>query len=101
MTILYQFHDQKALFEVPKICNINFWIQNDPSPFWHFSENSSDLVAGPFPYVASLAFGRLFLCLRCDLLELPLHDTIPQKTGFHFKSPNLACTYSTLVFSEI
>ena len=22
ITILYQFHDQKALFEVPKICNI-------------------------------------------------------------------------------
>ena len=35
-----QFHDQKALFKVPKICNINFW---------HFSKISSDLVAGPFP----------------------------------------------------
>ena len=28
----YQFHAQKALFKVPKICNINFWIENDPSP---------------------------------------------------------------------
>ena len=27
-TLLYQF--QKALFKVPKICNINFWIENDP-----------------------------------------------------------------------
>ena len=26
----YQFHDQKALFKVPKICNINFGIENDP-----------------------------------------------------------------------
>ena len=47
-THLYQFYAQKALFKVPKICNINFWIENDP-PFWHFSKKSSDLVAGPFP----------------------------------------------------
>ena len=32
ITILYQFHDKKALFTVPKICNMNFWIENDPSP---------------------------------------------------------------------
>ena len=32
MTLLYQFHAQKALFKVPKICNINFWIENDPPP---------------------------------------------------------------------
>ena len=31
-TILYQFHDQKALFKVPEICNINFLIENDPPP---------------------------------------------------------------------
>ena len=30
ITLLYQFHAQKALFKVPKICNINFWIENDP-----------------------------------------------------------------------
>ena len=24
-----------------KICNINFWIENDPPPLWNFSENSS------------------------------------------------------------
>ena len=29
ITLLYQFHAQKALLEVPKICNINFWIEND------------------------------------------------------------------------
>ena len=34
-TILYQVHDQKALFKVPKICNINFWIGNAP-PFGTF-----------------------------------------------------------------
>ena len=26
-----------------KICNINFWIENDPPPLWNFSENSSVL----------------------------------------------------------
>ena len=39
---------QKALFKVPKIRNIIFWIENGPPP-WNFSENSSDLVAPPFP----------------------------------------------------
>ena len=29
ITLLYQFHAQKALFKVPKICNITFWIEND------------------------------------------------------------------------
>ena len=48
ISILHQFHDQKALFKVPKICNINFWIENDPPP-QHFSKKSSDLEAGPFP----------------------------------------------------
>ena len=33
----YQFHAQKALFKVPKICNINFWIENPP-PFGTFSK---------------------------------------------------------------
>ena len=46
---MYQFHDQKALFKVPKICNIIFWIENDTFPKTALSENSSDLVAGPFP----------------------------------------------------
>ena len=32
ITILYQFHAQKALLKVPKICNVNFWIENDPPP---------------------------------------------------------------------
>ena len=30
ITILYQFHDQKVLFKVPKICNMNFWIASEP-----------------------------------------------------------------------
>ena len=29
---LYQFHAQKALFKIPKICNINFLIENDSHP---------------------------------------------------------------------
>ena len=33
---------------------MNFWIENDPlPPLWNFSENSSDLVAPPFPYAAT------------------------------------------------
>ena len=32
-----------------KICNINFWIGNDPPPFWNFSENSSVLETPSFP----------------------------------------------------
>ena len=48
------FHRKKvpsemSLCKVPKICNIDLWIENDPSPFY-FSENSSNLVARPFPY---------------------------------------------------
>ena len=31
-------HAQKVLFKVPKICSINFWIENDPSPLWNFSK---------------------------------------------------------------
>ena len=27
ITLLYQFHAQKALFKVPKTYNINFWIE--------------------------------------------------------------------------
>ena len=42
----YQFHAQK----VPKICNIDIWIENDTPPLWHFSKDSFDLVAGSFPY---------------------------------------------------
>ena len=36
ITILYQFHDKKALFKIPKICNIDFWIENDLPPFGTF-----------------------------------------------------------------
>ena len=31
ITLLYKCHAQKALFKIPKICNINFWVENDPS----------------------------------------------------------------------
>ena len=36
ITIMCQFHAQKALFKVPKICIIDFWIENDPPPFGTF-----------------------------------------------------------------
>ena len=32
ITLLYQFHAQKALFKVPNICDMNFGIENDPTP---------------------------------------------------------------------
>ena len=32
IALLNQFHAQKALSKPPKICKINFWIENDPSP---------------------------------------------------------------------
>ena len=35
---LCQFHAQKALFKVPKICIIDFWIENAPPPFGTFSK---------------------------------------------------------------
>ena len=46
--LLFQCRAQK-LFKVPKICNINLWIENDPPTFCTFPKKSSDLVAGPFP----------------------------------------------------
>ena len=36
--LFYQFHAQKALFKVPKICNINFWIENNPLPLALFKK---------------------------------------------------------------
>ena len=54
ITLLNPFHAQKALFKVPKICNINFWIENNPpTPFWNVSENSSYLVqpSSPCEYI--------------------------------------------------
>ena len=40
----------KVPFIMAKICNIIFWIGNDPPPFWNFSENSSVLIGQPVPY---------------------------------------------------
>ena len=48
ITLFYQFNAAKALFKVPIICNISFWIERDLPPK-HFSENSSDLAQPPFP----------------------------------------------------
>ena len=39
-----------------KICNINFWIENDPPPLWNFSENSSVLEGVGFPHLNTNLF---------------------------------------------
>ena len=38
ITILYQFHDQKALFKNPQNLQYKFWIENDPLPFELFQK---------------------------------------------------------------
>ena len=67
ITIWYQFYDRKALFEIPKFCNINFWIENAPTLLWHFPENSSDLVAGPFPHTCFNCSTQSVCCTRLGL----------------------------------
>ena len=53
ITLLYRFHAQKYLFEVPKICNIDFFLLKmtptpSPPPLELF-QNSSHLVHQSFP----------------------------------------------------
>ena len=67
LLLLYQIHAQKALFKVPKICNIIFWIENDPPP-WHPSKNSSDLVAGSFP-----KYAQILSHFNCFTFEKPAY----------------------------
>ena len=52
---MYQFHDQKALFKVPKIYILNFWIENEPPPL-------------------SFALFRKFI--KFGSLTLPLNDVV-------------------------
>ena len=35
ITLLFQIRAQKALFKVPKICNMNFWTDNGTFPKIH------------------------------------------------------------------
>ena len=49
LRICSEIHDQSTPFIMAKICNINFWIGNDPPPLRNFSENSSVLERGCFP----------------------------------------------------
>ena len=56
ITILYQFHDQKALFKVPKICNINFWIENDPTPPLALFQKFIRFGSGILPFVLHQSF---------------------------------------------
>ena len=53
ITLLNQFYAQKGLFKVPKICDINFWIENDPPPLALFKK-FIDLVAGSSPFLLFL-----------------------------------------------
>ena len=54
MPIMYGRKGLKFMTEVSsimaKICNINFWIENDPPLLWNFSENSSVLEGVGVPY---------------------------------------------------
>ena len=45
----FQEYMTEELFIMAKICNINFWIGNDPPPFWNFSEKTSVLVGPSVP----------------------------------------------------
>ena len=57
-TLLNQCHALKALFKVPKICNLDFWIEITPPPPWNVSKNLSDLVVPSFPNVRILSLDR-------------------------------------------
>ena len=59
ITILYQLFYQKSLFKFPKICNINFWTENDPPPLWKFPKNSSVLETPPVPNALSYSAKRV------------------------------------------
>ena len=70
MTLLYQFHAQKALFKVPKICNINFWIENAD---WHFSPNNglSGLVLPRIKCEQIRCLGSFLICGYQKFFSLP------------------------------
>ena len=79
ITLLNQFHAQKALFKVPKICNINFWIENDPlPPIVTFPKVQPILVSWPVPKPIKLEFRAsvelpccvCISCLVCNFLHL-------------------------------
>ena len=74
ITLLYKFHTQKALFKIPKICNIYFW---PPPPLWNLSENSSDLVQPPFPQNVPLLW-KSYACISyyLALIHTYLHICI-------------------------
>ena len=64
ITLLYQFHAQKALFKIPKICNINFLIENDlPPPFGTFPKVPSDLAQPSFPNNTNRVLPKFFICI--------------------------------------
>ena len=55
---------RKKLYNWSKICNIIFWIENDPSPLWNFSKYSFDLVQPTVPqhhFHFIIFFGTLYL----------------------------------------
>ena len=76
--LFYQFHAQKALFKVSKICNINFWIENDPplprphlEPFQKFMRfGSVTLPLGPLRWCNVV--WREWGCWRCMGWEAPI-----------------------------
>ena len=92
ITILYQFHDQKALFKVPKISNINFWIENDPPPSALF-QKYIDLVARPFlkgnfePSGFLVTYATCFLghCIEKGIKDEVYQLSRPVSLGFYLR----------------
>ena len=92
ITFLYQFHDQKALFKVPKISNINFWIENDPPPSALF-QKYIDLVARPFlkgnfePSGFLVTYATCFLghCIEKGIKDDAYRLSRPVSLGFYLR----------------
>ena len=94
ITILYQFHDQKAQVKAPKICNINFWIENDSPPLWHFSKKSSDSIPSLIDSLIDIAVYCLETEVTCRFVLQGVHFAQvttklfvrPGKTSFYKES---------------
>ena len=78
IALLYQFHAQKALFKVPKICNINFWIENCPSTPLELSRKFIRFGAATLPLELPGKQSKLFF--RTPYRYLPASPRTLQKS---------------------
>ena len=126
ITLLYQFHGQKALFKVSKICSTNFWIGNSPSPsplelfskIIRFGTNiypslssASSISDGIFLTKSLQGWGVFILpehhrlCLPCDvwLCYRIQHQVLQERKCFakFLVNVNLACLWEVWKFSSI